>query len=101
MVTVRSTIENISGRIDESMGLRAEDRVVRLSPVAQSKDIGRRPLRNFGRVDIDQVVSDPVQPRIHISPDTIAQLAQSIREKGQLSPIRVRWSDKLTKWVIV
>src|SRR5262245_39786717 len=101
MATVRSTIENIGGRIDESMGLRDEDRIVRLSPIPLSKDIGRRPLRNFGRVDIDQVVPDPVQPRVAISPDTIAQLAQSIRDKGQLSPIRVRWCDKLTKWVIV
>jgi ParB family chromosome partitioning protein len=101
MSTVRSTIEGIGGRIDESMGLRAEDRVVRLSPVPQSKDIGRRPLRNFGRVDMTQVVPDPDQPRIEFSPDTIAQLAQSIRDKGQLSPIRVRWSDEVGKWVII
>ena len=26
---------------------------------------------------------------------------QSIRDKGQLSPIRVRWSDNASKWIIV
>jgi ParB family chromosome partitioning protein len=28
-------------------------------------------------------------------------LAQSIRDKGQLSPIRVRWSAEADKWIIV
>jgi len=32
---------------------------------------------------------------------TWGQLALSIREKGQLSPIRVRWSESLEKWIII
>jgi ParB family chromosome partitioning protein len=44
---------------------------------------------------------DPSQPRQQFSEEAIDRLAKSIREKGQLSPIRVRWSDEHGKWVIV
>lgn len=101
MATTRSTLQNITAHIDESMGVRASDRVLQLSPVPQARDIGRRPLRQFGRVDITQVIPDPNQPRAAFSQESLDDLAQSIREKGQLAPIRVRWSEELAKWIIV
>jgi ParB family chromosome partitioning protein len=58
-------------------------------------------VRNFGRVDIDLVEPDPDQPRLEFSEEAIERLAQSIRDKGQLTPIRVRWSAELEKWVII
>ena len=33
--------------------------------------------------------------------ESIDRLAKSIKDKGQLSPIKVRWSEKDSKWVIV
>ena len=68
---------------------------------AGRKDVGRRPLRNFGRVVISQVIPDPQQPRVEFAEEDLEQLALSIREKGQLSPIRVRWSESLEKWIII
>jgi ParB family chromosome partitioning protein len=65
------------------------------------KDAGRRPLENVGRLAIDRVVPDPAQPRVAFSEDALNRLAASIRERGQLSPIRVRWSDDLGRWLIV
>ncbi len=47
------------------------------------------------------VIPDPDQPRVDFSDDAIDRLAQSIHDKGQLSPIRVRWSAELEKWVII
>lgn len=64
-----------------------------LSPVPSRKDAGRRPIRKFGRVDLAMVEPNPEQPRTEFSEEAIDRLAQSIREKGQLHPIRVRWSD--------
>jgi ParB family transcriptional regulator, chromosome partitioning protein len=101
MASTRSTLESIEGNLEESMGVRAIDLRPRLSPVPHGKDAGRRPLRNFGRVDVNQVIPDPDQPRVEFSEEAIARLAQSIREKGQLSPIRVRWSEEFSKWVII
>jgi ParB family chromosome partitioning protein len=65
------------------------------------REAGRRPLRNVGRVEIDQVIPDPEQPRTEFADAALARLAQSITDKGQLSPIRVRWSDDAGKWVII
>jgi ParB family transcriptional regulator, chromosome partitioning protein len=101
MATTRSTLRQVSGNLDESLGVRAEDSRPKLSPTPSQKDVGRRPVRNFGRVDVDLVTPDPDQPRVEFSEEAIERLAQSIRDKGQLTPIRVRWSAPLEKWVII
>ncbi len=102
MATTHSTLERLEMNLDESIGVR-EPSIPRpkLSPVASAKDVGRRPLRNFGRIQIDQVIPDPSQPRSEFSADAINQLADSIKHKGQLAPIRVRWSAEVDKWIIV
>ncbi len=101
MQKTRTVLESISGNLEESLGVRDVDLRPRLSPVASAKDVGRRPIRNFGKVDINQVIPDPDQPRVEFSEDAIERLSESIREKGQLSPIRVRWAPDLEKWVII
>ncbi|MBA3312937.1 MAG: ParB/RepB/Spo0J family partition protein [Planctomycetaceae bacterium] len=101
MASTRSTLEKFSSNLEESMGLREVDLSPKLSPVPLNRDAGRRPLRNVGRVDINQVIPDPEQPRAEFSDEAIERLADSIREKGQLSAIRVRWSEELSKWIIV
>ena len=58
-------------------------------------------MRGFGRIDADKVMPDPDQPREEFTEDGIERLANSIQEKGQLSPIRVRWSDEHRKWMII
>jgi ParB family chromosome partitioning protein len=101
-MSTRHALDRITANLEESMGVRGggDARPV-LAPVPAKRDAGRRPLRNVGRLAIDQVVPDPDQPRVEFSEDALERLALSIREKGQLSPIRVRWSDRLEKWLIV
>lgn len=101
MASTRRILEGISGNLGESMGVREHDLRPRLSPVPSGKDAGRRPLRNVGQLDINHVIPDPDQPRVEFSEEALERLAQSIRDKGQLSPIRVRWNDQLAKWVII
>lgn len=103
MATRRSSLESISGNLEESLGVRsaAMRAPVALSPVPHGKDIGRTPLRNVGRIEVHRIVPDPDQPRTEFTEEALDRLAQSIRDKGQLSPIRVRWSEELTQWVIV
>ncbi len=83
------------------MGVRAADTRPQLSPIASKKDVGRRPLRKAGRVSIELVVPDPQQPRTEFADEAIERLAASIREKGQLLPIHVRWSTELEQWLII
>jgi ParB family chromosome partitioning protein len=52
-------------------------------------------------VDVGQVIPDPDRPRAEFPEEGLERLAASIRERGQLAPIRVRWSGQLGKWVII
>lgn len=101
MSSTRHTLERIGSNLEESMGVREHDLKPRLSPVPLAKDIGRKRLNNVGQVAIDQVIPDPEQPRTEFSEEAIERLAASIREKGQLAAIRVRWSDEIGKWIII
>ena len=102
MATTQSRLQQLEQNLDESIGVRpSESPRPQLSPVASPKDVGRRPLRNVGRIQIDQVTADPAQPRKAFSTESINRLAQSLRDRGQLAPIRVRWSSSAKKWIIV
>lgn len=81
---------------DRRQGLRPP-----LGPVPSRKDADRRPLRGFGTLPVDEVIPDPAQPRTEFSDESLQRLAGSIREQGQLSPIRVRWSDRDERWIII
>lgn len=101
MASTRNLLERVGGNVAESIGARVVDQRPRLSPVPLDRDAGRRPLRTVGLIEIDKVIPDPKQPREEFTDEALERLAQSIREKGQLSPIRVRWSDEAGKWVII
>ena len=100
-MSTRSQLEKASNNLNESIGHRSNDARPQLSPVARAKDIGRRANRSFGRIEIDRVQPDPDQPRVEFDSEALEQLAASIRDKGQLAPIRVRWSENLSKWLII
>lgn len=100
-MSTRRALQDIAANVEESMGVRSLELNPTLSPVPQGKDRTRRPDRRFGRIDINQVIPDPDQPRQEFSDEAIERLANSITERGQLSPIRVRWAEELGKWVIV
>ena len=101
MASTKNALDEVSLNVDESMGLRRGPHTATLSPVSSAKDIGRRPLRTFGKVEIDRVIPDPEQPRTHFDDADIERLANSIRKHGQLHPIRVRWNESGHKWLIV
>lgn len=101
MASTRSTLEQAAANLDESIGVRSTFLRPQLSPIASPKDAGRTRLRNVGSIDIEQVVPDPHQPRVEFADESLERLAQSIREKGQLLPIHVRWSADVEKWTII
>lgn len=101
MSNTRTALQHITANVDESMGVRQVDTRPQLSPVASAKDVGRTPLRKFGELRVEQIIADPNQPRTEFDEDEIQQLAASIRNTGQLHPIRVRWQADLKKWIIV
>lgn len=101
MGTMQDRLENVGHLLNESLGVRTNDVRPKLSPIPTARDFGRRPLRGYGRVEIEQVIADPAQARAEFNPESLASLAANIRAKGQLHPIHVRWSEEAERWVIV
>ncbi len=100
-MTTRSTLERIDGNLDESMRARVTSDQPQLSPVPSFKDVSRRPVRDAGRLPVDDIIADPDQPRTHFSQDALERLTRSVRDKGVYSPIRVRWSKEHESWIVV
>ena len=86
MVSTRAALKEIDNNLDESIGIRDEPNTQGSIPAAAPRDIGRKPLRTFGKVDINMVEPDPSQPRKEFTEESIQRFAQSIKQKGQLQP---------------
>jgi ParB family transcriptional regulator, chromosome partitioning protein len=62
---------------------------------------GVRGDRSMAWIAVDRIGRDPGQPREEFDPEALARLAESMKAKGQLQPIRVRWDEGLARWVII
>ena len=56
-----------------------------LQGVVRSKDVAQ--------IRIDRIVADPDQPREEFDAESLDRLAESLKTRGQLQPIRVRWDE--------
>jgi ParB family transcriptional regulator, chromosome partitioning protein len=65
----------------------------RLQGVAKSK--------NAVEISVDRIGPDPDQPREAFDPEALERLAASLKTKGQLQPIRVRWDEGRGAYVIL
>ena len=100
-MSIKTRLRSNSSSIEESMGVRSESAPVALKQTTRAKDVGRRPGRNYGTVSIEQVIPDPSQPRTEFDKESLQELSASFATKGQLQPIRVRWSESEGKWTII
>lgn len=100
-MSIKAKLRSNQLSIEESMGVRPEAAPVSLPQKTNAKDIGRRPVRNYGSVAIEQVIPDPSQPRTVFDEESLQELSASFAKKGQLQPIRVRWSESEGKWTII
>src|SRR4051812_22892528 len=62
---------------------------------------GRKQLREACAIRLDRIVADPDQPRKEFDPKALDQLAGSLKARGQLQPIRVRWDKGRGVYVVV
>ena len=52
-------------------------------------------------IPVDKIQPDPDQPREGFEPEAMERLADSLRTKGQLQPIRVRWDEDRGFYIII
>ena len=62
---------------------------------------GRKRLDGAAVIRLDRIVSDPLQPRTEFDQEALAMLAESIKSRGVLQPIRTRWDAAQDRYVVV
>src|SRR6185312_14309369 len=58
-------------------------------------------LREARTIRLENLARDPSQPRQQFDAESLDRLAKSLAARGQLQPIRVRWSQEVGKYLIV
>jgi ParB family chromosome partitioning protein len=71
------------------------------SPARPGQFQGRTQLREACLIRLDRIVPDPNQPRAEFDADSLDRLAKSLKDRGQLQPIRVRWDESDQHYVVV
>lgn len=92
--------------IRESMGGRATEAAGPLPSASAfhgetSKYQGANRVKDALAIEVDRIVPDPDQPRKEFDSESLEDLAASLKTRGQLQPIRVRWEESMGKWVVI
>jgi ParB family chromosome partitioning protein len=96
----------LGGNMRESMGAHRPD-AASVRPIPPPTFQGDAKYRGASRtkdalvVDVDRISPDPNQPRKTFAADSIAELAASLKARGQLQPIRCRYVESSDRWIIV
>ena len=99
-------LKEMGGNLAESIGVRSGS--FRSFPAAPKPDIptaspkdGYARNRAAGEMLLANIVPDPEQPRKEFDQGAIERLSESIKARGLLQPLRVRWNPQLGKHVIL
>ena len=90
--------------IDESMGAgvtRGPASAPLATSTAPARWQGVSKNKNAVEVPVDKIGPDPDQPREEFDPEALDRLAASLKARGQLQPIRVRWDEGKEVYVII
>ena len=96
-------LQDLGGSLAEAVGARDNG----AAPAPSPDHAGAGPYDGQTRLDgavtmpISSLVPDPSQPRKTFSDESLDELAESIRRRGMLSPLRARWDSAVGKWVTI
>jgi ParB family chromosome partitioning protein len=66
-----------------------------------ARDQGVTRSKNAVEIPLERIQADPDQPREEFEPEAMERLVASLKTKGQLQPIRVRWDEKRQNYIII
>lgn len=99
-------LKDLGGNLAESIGVRTGSFRAHPShstteiPTVSPKD-GFTRNRAAGEMLLENIIPDPSQPRKEFEPGAIERLSESIKSRGVLQPLRVRWNPELGKHIIL
>jgi ParB family transcriptional regulator, chromosome partitioning protein len=102
MAKLDNLLKSGGSNIAESMGAgleRGEKTVV--TSTMPSRWQGVTKSKNAVEVPLDKIIPDPHQPREEIDPESLGRLAESLKTRGQLQPIRIRWDEAQKKYILI
>lgn len=98
-------LKSMGGAIHESASHRGTPAAMPLSPASPSAASERMTGVARSKVALEiphaKIEPDPDQPREEFDEDAITRLAESIRTRGQIQPITVRWVEERSRYVII
>jgi ParB family chromosome partitioning protein len=62
---------------------------------------GVKAARNVVEIPLAKIAADPDQPRQSFDPEKLRELADNLKARGQLQPIRVRWDKRREKYLLI
>ena len=72
-----------------------------MQPASPLRHDGVTRAKNACVIPLDRIVRDPQQPREEFDEDALGRLADSLKERGQLQAVGVRWDEGQGAYVIV
>jgi ParB family chromosome partitioning protein len=57
--------------------------------------------KDAAHIPLDRIARDEAQPREEFEPESLRRLADSLKARGQLQPVRVRWDEGRGVYVII
>lgn len=87
--------------VKDSAGADRVDQPVGNAVVAPERWHGVERSRDMALIPVAKIDRDPDQPRQEFDEEELARLAESLRIRGQLQPIRVRWDEGRGMYVIL
>jgi ParB family transcriptional regulator, chromosome partitioning protein len=96
----------LGANMRESMGPTGPKPAAPSSPAVlhgatDSKYQGASRLKDALAIEVGRLMPDPDQPRKEFDPAELDDLAASLKARGQLQPIRVRWEESAGRWLII
>ncbi|RUL82312.1 ParB/RepB/Spo0J family partition protein [Tautonia sociabilis] len=91
------------GNVRESMGAdrqsSAEQGGAASGPPARWQGVTKP--KDAALIPVDRITNDPDQPRKEFDEEALRRLADSLKTRGQLQPIRVRWDEGSQRYVVL
>jgi ParB family transcriptional regulator, chromosome partitioning protein len=101
------------GKLDElehRMGANADDSLTRVPATTAHQDSvvamperlkGLVKSRNAAEIPVDRIIADPNQPREIFDEESINRLAESLKVRGVLQPLWVRWDEGQICYILI
>jgi ParB family chromosome partitioning protein len=94
----------MAGNVNDSLGVGRPARLAvspAQAPSAPARWQGVIKSKDALEIPVEKIDCDPDQPRDEFGEEALARLAESLKARGQLQPIRVRWDEGRGVYVIL